>query len=69
MIYKLKEEFRDARISIPSLRLEVNRFNVNEYGELIMRKFPKFAHNIEIIDDSPVNSDKVKRSRTRKTKD
>jgi hypothetical protein len=49
-MYRFKEEFRDAEIHIAAKRLKINRFNLNdEYAQLILKKFPQFAHNIEPV--------------------
>lgn len=51
-MYRFKEEYRDVEIVIPSKRLRINRFNINDdIAQLILKKFPKFAHNLELIDD------------------
>jgi hypothetical protein len=53
-MWKFKEEYRDAIISIPALKLEVTRFNLtDELAEKIVRKFPQFAHNICFVDAEP----------------
>jgi hypothetical protein len=51
MPYRFKKEYRDATIYIPVLRLEINRFNLtSEMAEKILKKYPKFSHNIEWTD-------------------
>lgn len=52
MPYRFKKQFRDAVISIPSLRLNINRFNLtDELAEKIFKKYPQFAHNLELTQD------------------
>lgn len=60
-MYRFKKEFQDAEIHIASKRLKINRFNLSdEYAELILRKFPQFAHNIELVEDKEEDKEEVK---------
>lgn len=62
MPYRFKEEYRDAVISIPSLRMNITRFNINdEIAQKILRKYPQFAHNIELVDEKAEKAGKAVR--------
>lgn len=48
MPYRFRKPYQDAIISIPGMRLTITRFNLtDEIAEKIIRKFPRYAHNIE----------------------
>jgi hypothetical protein len=48
MPYRFKKDYQDAIISIPGMRLTIDRFTLTgEIAEKILKKFPKYAHNIE----------------------
>lgn len=50
-MYRFKEQYRDAKICIPSLRLEITSENVNQWAELIYKEFPTHKEMIELIED------------------
>lgn len=50
--YRFKNEFKDAIIVLPQLKKEVTAKTLtDEDAELIIKKFPQVAHNIEKIED------------------
>jgi hypothetical protein len=51
-MYRFKKEFEDAEIHIPHLRLVINKYNINdETARMILKKYPKYAHNLEDVPD------------------
>ncbi len=53
-MYRFKEQYRDAKISIPSLRLVIDASNINEHAELFHKLFPKDVHIIELAEEEKV---------------
>jgi hypothetical protein len=47
-MYKFKEQYRDAKVSIPSIRLVITSDNVAKYAELMHNK--NLQHMIELIE-------------------
>lgn len=48
--YRFKEEYQDAQIAIPGIKVLITKYNLtDELAEMVLKKFPKFAHNIERI--------------------
>lgn len=53
-MYRFKEQYRDAKISVPSIRLVIDSSNVNEHAELIHKLFPKEVHMLELVEEEKV---------------
>lgn len=48
--YRFKQEFRDAQIAIPGIKVLITRFNLtDDFAEMILKKYPRFSHNIEEV--------------------
>lgn len=49
-MYRFKEKHADAVIVIPGIREEITASNLTEAkAEMILKKYPQFAHNIEQV--------------------
>jgi len=49
-MYRFKEQFRDAKVCIPSLRLVVTADNVSQYAELIFKSHKDMLELVEEVE-------------------
>lgn len=64
-MYRFKKEYADAFIILPGTGEEIHANNLtDEKAEMILKKFPQFAHNIESF--VPAYEEKEKRKRRTK---
>ncbi len=61
-MYKFKEQYRDAKISVPSIRLVITSENVNEHAELIHTAFPAHKEMIELVEEEKKEVKKISKS-------
>ncbi len=62
--YRFKEEHQDAQIAIPGIKVLITNFNLtDELAEMVLKKFPRFAHNIELIPDGQSHREYGKRAK------
>ena len=49
-MYRFKKEYEDAQIVISGMNLVITKTNLTqERAEMIVKKFPQFAHNLENV--------------------
>jgi hypothetical protein len=57
MKLRFKKEYEDAIISIPSRRLHITKYNIDQDEvQAVLLKYPKYAHNFEVVKDEEGNS-------------
>jgi hypothetical protein len=66
--YKFAKDYKDARIVIPTLSVEITSKNVNDqyddtrtYGDLIMKGYKHLSHNLEEVETEESASKKSKK--------
>lgn len=53
---RFKKEYEDAVISIPGKRLTITKYNIeSDEVQAVIKKFPKYAHNFEVVEDEDGN--------------
>jgi hypothetical protein len=53
---RFKKQYEDAVISIPSRRLHITKYNIDQDEvQAVLLKYPKYAHNFELAIDEDGN--------------